>query len=214
MELIPLFPLETVLYPGASLPLHVFEPRFRALLRECLTHRRQFGVVAIRQGSDIDPDPPTFAVGTMARIQDIVRRSRGRSDVVVEGGDRFRLLSRVEGAAYPQAEVTPVGDQVAEWYVPTVIGELRSAYRQYRSSLEVLGLDLPEFSAFPRDPVSLAWAIADHLVVELPSRQALLEECRPLARIRRELTLLRREATFVELRMANRLVRPPQYSRN
>lgn len=214
MELIPLFPLETVLYPGASLPLQVFEPRFRALLRECLLHRSPFGVVAIRQGSDTDPDPKTFEVGTLARIQDVVRRGRGRSDVVVEGGERFRLKGRVQGAAYPQAQVTAVRDQPEEWYLPTVIGELRSAYHQYRSSLSGLGLDLPEFSAFPREPVSLAWAIADHLVVELPARQALLEEIRPQARIRRELTLLRREATFVGLRMANRLVRPPQYSRN
>ncbi len=214
MALVPLFPLELVLFPKAALPLHVFEPQYRALLRHCLLHQEPFGVLAIRQGAEVGGQAASFGVGTLAHIEEVSRLPDGRSDVLARGGERFRVRRRVAGAPYPRAEVEALGDLPSAWYASSVVGDLRRAYRAYRRSVRGLGLEVPLFEELPQDPESLSWAIADHLLVELSARQELLEERRPLVRIRRELSLLRREATFVDLGLANRLIRPPRYTVN
>ena len=214
MSLIPLFPLGQVLFPEAELPVRVFEPRYRALVRHCVLRQEPFGVVAIRQGSELDPAPLRFRVGTLARIAEVSRLPGGESEVLVRGESRFRLVALASGAAYPQAEVEPLADLPSPWYADTASGQLRPVYEAYRRGLVAMGLDLPAFQELPQDPAELSWAVAQNLVVELEARQQILEERRPLERLRRELTLLRREATFVERGLANRLVRPPSYTLN
>lgn len=214
MQVVPLFRLEMVLFPGAELPLQVFEPRYRALLRHCLLRQEPFGVVGIRSGSELDPRATGFTVGTLAHIEAVARLPGGRSSVLARGGERFRMRRSVDGAAYPRAEVESLPDLPSAWYASTIVGELGAAYRAYRRSVELLGLEVPPFEQLPSDPGGLSWAVAQNLVVELASRQELLEERRPLQRIRRELSLLRREATFVSRGLANRMVRPPRYTLN
>ena len=214
MSLIPLFPLGQVLFPGAELPIRVFEPRYRALVRHCVLHQEPFGVVGIRRGSELDPAPLSFRVGTLARIGEVSRLPGGESEVLARGETRFRLVAVAAGAAYPQAEVEPLPDLPSTWYADTAAEQLRPAYEAYRRGLVAMGLDLPAFHELPKDPTDLSWAVAQNLVVELEARQLILEERRPLERLRREISLLRREATFVERGLANRLVRPPSYTLN
>jgi Lon protease-like protein len=89
---IPLFPLHVVLLPGASLPLHIFEPRYRALVADCLAAGEPFGVVGISSGREVGAGLVSFAtVGTLAEIREVTRHPDGRFDIVTIGTARFRL---------------------------------------------------------------------------------------------------------------------------
>jgi hypothetical protein len=122
-ELIPLFPLGTPLFPGTVLPLHVFEPRYRRLVRDLLTlpeesDRRFFGVVAIRQGWEVErvaPAEALYDIGCTARLRMVRPQPDGGFRVVTVGGERFRLLDVVigEDPPYLQGEVEWLADEEA-----------------------------------------------------------------------------------------------------
>jgi ATP-dependent Lon protease len=124
-ELIPLFPLGTPLFPGVVLPLQIFEPRYRRLVHDLLAlpesgDRRFFGVVAIRQGWEVEAIAPAEAlydIGCTARVQAVRPQPDGGFRVVTVGGERFRLLDLVVGEdpPYLQAEV--------EWMVEEEMAE-------------------------------------------------------------------------------------------
>ncbi|MEX5719936.1 LON peptidase substrate-binding domain-containing protein [Geodermatophilus maliterrae] len=122
-DLIPLFPLGSPLFPGIVLPLHVFEPRYRALVRDLQalpegSGRRFFGVVAIRQGWEVErvaPAEALYDVGCSAVVQAVRPQPDGGFGVVTVGGDRFRLLEVVVGEdpPYLQAEVEWLSEEEA-----------------------------------------------------------------------------------------------------
>jgi uncharacterized protein len=126
-ELIPLFPLGTPLFPGIALPLEIFEPRYRRLVADLValppdSPRRFFGVVAIRQGWEVEQVAPAAAlydVGCTARLQSVRPRPDGGSQIVTVGADRFRLLDVVVGSdeagdpPYLQGEVEWLAEEEA-----------------------------------------------------------------------------------------------------
>ncbi|TFV82996.1 peptidase S16 [Blastococcus sp. CT_GayMR20] len=122
-ELIPLFPLGTPLFPGVVLPLQIFEPRYRRLMHDLLSHpetgdRRCFGVVAIRQGwevEEVSPAEALYDVGCVARVQAVRPQSDGGFRIVTVGGARFRLLDVVVGEdpPYLQGEVEWLAEEEA-----------------------------------------------------------------------------------------------------
>lgn len=103
--LIPLFPLDVVLFPGVPLPLHIFEPRYKEMIGECLAQNRTFGVVrALEQG--------LAEVGCTAEIVTVVKKyADGRLDLVSEGRQRFELLSVNQDRSYLQGEVLMIEDE-------------------------------------------------------------------------------------------------------
>jgi len=113
-ELIPLFPLGTPLFPGVVLPLQIFEPRYRRLMHDLLSHpetgdRRFFGVVAIRQGWEVEAVSPAEAlydIGCVARVQAVRPQSDGGFRIVTVGGERFRLLDVVVGDEPPYLQAS------------------------------------------------------------------------------------------------------------
>src|SRR5206468_11123379 len=90
-ELLPLFPLTTVLFPEMLLPLHIFEPRYRLLVRRCMDDDRPFGVVLIRSGEEVGAIAEPHAIGTEAKIMAFTPLSAGRSYVLGRGIRRFAL---------------------------------------------------------------------------------------------------------------------------
>jgi uncharacterized protein len=122
-ELIPLFPLGTPLFPGVVLPLQIFEPRYRRLMKDLLSHpetgdQRFFGVVAIRQGWEVEAVSPAEAlydVGCVANVQAVRQQSDGGFRIVTVGGERFRLLDVVVGEdpPYLQADVEWLAEEEA-----------------------------------------------------------------------------------------------------
>jgi hypothetical protein len=106
-KLIPLFPLQLVLFPGVALPLHIFEPRYRLMVKRCLELNQPFGVV--RSGND-----GLSEIGTLAEIREATRYIDGRWDIVALGTQRFRITNFDRSAAYLQAEVELLDEVVGE----------------------------------------------------------------------------------------------------
>src|SRR5262245_34346978 len=105
MEEIGLFPLGLVLLPTEQVPLHIFEPRYRELIGECLDKDQPFGLVYA-------DDDGLRRIGTLATVVEVTERfDDGRLNIVVEGGGRFRLDELTEGRAFHTATVEPISDR-------------------------------------------------------------------------------------------------------
>lgn len=201
-DLLPLFPLNTVLFPGLPLPLHVFEERYRLLVRELLESPapRRFGVVAIRQGLEVggDEDPVLHRLGCVAELRRVEPYRDGRYDVVVYGGPRFSLGRVDDASPYLRATVTyladPPGDDVA-----TAAAEVRRAFPTYWDAvLAATAGDAAPRPALPaNDPALLSWIVASALHVDLPEKQHLLAVPDTASRLRAEYELLRREIALL-----------------
>jgi Lon protease-like protein len=105
-----MFPLGTVLLPGLAMPLHVFEPRYRALVRDCLAGTPEFGVVLIERGSEVGGGDTRFDVATRARIAEARELPDGRWVLAVLGVSRLRVTAWLPDDPYPQAEVVDLID--------------------------------------------------------------------------------------------------------
>lgn len=115
---LPMFPLGSVLFPSLVLPLHVFEPRYQALVEDCLAGEGEFGVVLIERGSEVGGGDVRTDVGTVARIVQVERFDDGRFAVVAVGDRRLRVRSWLPDDPYPKAEVEDWPDETAA-VVPT-----------------------------------------------------------------------------------------------
>ena len=110
---LPLFPLNVVLFPGGYLPLHVFEARYRLMMRHCMDGDRRFGVALINSGSEVGEPAVPEAVGTVAKIDRVRTLDDGRMVLGVEGERRFRIVEIVERLPYISAEVMLLEDDPA-----------------------------------------------------------------------------------------------------
>jgi uncharacterized protein len=196
---LPLFPLSTVLMPGAPLPLHIFEPRYRQLTVDLVTGvvpGKEFGIVAVREGwSAGDEKAALHSVGCTAELIDVRRLPDGRYDIVTRGCHRFRLLDiDTEARPYLMANVEYLPDAPEE---PTddlagLAGAARSAHRRYCTTAWTSG-DWSE----PADDTAAAdlpHLLAADCLLPLSDRQRLLEQTRAAIRLRMVRALLIREA--------------------
>ncbi len=208
-----MFPLGTVLFPGLVLPLHIFEERYRALVRHLVAlpegAPREFGVVAIRAGWEAAPAGPPgrfgltagevtlHEVGCTAELRQVTELADGGFDIVTVGRRRFRL-AEVDHSAEPYltAEVEwlpePGGpDETADLLAARVI----SVFRQY---LGLIRPDQQEISEqLPEDPTVLSHLVAATAALTVDDRQRLLAIDDTAARLRAELRLLNRETALL-----------------
>jgi Lon protease-like protein len=110
VTVLPMFPLGTVLFPGLAMPLHVFEPRYRALVRDCLAGTPEFGVILIERGSEVGGGDIRFDVGTRARIAEARELPDGRSVLAIVGVGRLRVTAWLPDDPYPRADVVDLVD--------------------------------------------------------------------------------------------------------
>ena len=197
----PLFPLNTVLFPGVVLPLHIFEERYRLLVRELVASNgpRRFGVVAIRSGAEVgDDEPPeTYDIGCVAELRRVSPYSDGRYDIVTTGGPRFRLRETDDSRPYLQAAVDYLPDDVGE-LPPTLVPRLQSQFATYWDIVAATrGEDVP-CPELPDDPPLLSYLVAAAIITDLPEKQELLANEDAASRLRRELWILRRECALLE----------------
>jgi Lon protease-like protein len=201
---LPLFPLgHTVLFPGVVLPLHVFEERYRELVRTLVElpegTSRRFGVVAIRQGWEVGEDAVSALhdVGCVAELRRVSRYPDGRYDIVAVGTDRFRLRS-VDRTARPyllgSVEWLPAQPESDATGLAANVGAL---FGEYAGAAAALQGQPAEAAELPGDPTELSYLVAAGAVLTLEDRQALLEAETTRARLRAELRLLKRETTMV-----------------
>ena len=106
---LPLLPLDVVLFPGEDLPLHIFEPRYRLMINECIEQKTSFGIVLVRPNSEHLKEEP-YAVGTMANIEVLDRLEDGRMNLIARGLQRFRILEPALGRIDLRHVVQSSGD--------------------------------------------------------------------------------------------------------
>jgi Lon protease-like protein len=190
MRRLPMFPLGTVLLPTAMLPLHVFEPRYRALMSELTDPDHgpaEFGVVLISRGAEVGGGDQRVEAGTSARLVEASLLPDGRWIVVAVGTGRFRVLRWLDDDPYPLAEVCDL-DEDTRWSD----GDdqlLATAERAVRRSL-ALAAEMGEPAApltfeLAEDPVVATWQLASVVPVGPLDRQQLLETSSPAERLRR-----------------------------
>lgn len=211
---IPLFPLGTVLFPGLVLPLHIFEDRYRSLVRHLMAlpddHAREFGVIAIRSGWEVQPptlpaDRPATSshltlheVGCTAQLRQVTELPDGRFDIVTVGRRRFRIAAvDADTAPYLTAEVDFLPDRdgdgaAADALAPRVL----ALFRQYLAllrpdSAEETGEQLPE------NATVLSHLVAATAALTVDDRQRLLACADTAGRLRAELRLLSRETALL-----------------
>ena len=171
---LPIFPLSVVLFPGTPLPLHIFEPRYRRMLADCLAGDRRFGITPAAQ-EDQRPEPGT--VGCIAEIRVNQELPDGRSNIIVLGGDRFTLTRTVpDDAPYHVAMVQTFEDEPGTEPADDSPAKLREAFAGYYALLRQLNDAEPEESSLPDDPVGLSFHVAAALDCDPGVKQRLLVE--------------------------------------
>jgi len=193
----PLFPLHVVLFPGSAMPLHVFEPRYRALMDRVLSEGRRFGVLAIRRGREVGGYADTFRIGTVAVVEQVQRAPDGSMAIIVTGHERFALDVRLPDDPYPIGEVTLLDESHGE-HPSKELAPARAAVNRYLSVVARVHGDDVMAPTLPDDIVTASFALASTLTLDLPERQRLLEADDAANRLRLVTELAKREALLLE----------------
>jgi len=197
--MLPLFPLTTVLFPGAPMPLHIFEPRYRQMLADCLEGDRRFGLVP---GELAEPG----AVGCIAHIRVAQPLADGRSNIVVVGEKRFRVLA-IEAAEHPylMGRTEDYEDRPESAPTPQDQSALIERAGRYRELLRVLMDGGSESAEWSSEPVPLSFQVAALLEAPLEIRLRLLSTRSTTARVKALIEvlppLLREASTRVEVHL-------------
>ena len=199
-RLLPLFPLPLVLFPGVPLPLHIFEPRYREMLADCLAADRRFGIVFTPEDSSDAPD--RGAVGCIAVIQNTESLADGRSNIIVVGEDRFAIARLVTGVRpYLLGEVVTYADlEESPEPLGSLARQLRAVFERVGRAARTLADDRDPLPTLPEDPAALSFTIASLIDLDPEGRQRLLASRSPLARLRELDALLSPAVDMLESR--------------
>ncbi|WP_240139233.1 LON peptidase substrate-binding domain-containing protein [Streptomyces sp. MUM 178J] len=222
---LPLFPLNTVLFPGLVLPLNVFEERYRSMMRELLktdeSEPRRFAVVAIRDGREVAPTAPGLPdqtalpergpaagfgpdpvqafhrVGCIADAATIRERPDGTFEVLATGTTRVKLLSVDATGPFLTAEVEELPEEPGDGAGTLADGVLR-AFRSYQKRLAgARERSLSTGAELPDEPSVVSYLVAAAAVLDTPAKQRLLQAPDTATRLREELKLLRSETAVI-----------------
>jgi Lon protease-like protein len=162
VSLLPLFPLDLVLFPGASLPLHIFEPRYREMISECLDQKKPFGVVRAKEEGVAE-------IGCTAEIITVAQKyPDGRMDIVTEGRERFEVMQVNQERSFLQAEVLYLQDLPGK----ATAEETAHAVKLQGEIIELAGSTSANPSAFEGD--QLAFNLVGPMPLDLDFKQTLL----------------------------------------
>lgn len=202
MTTMAMFPLGSVLVPHMPLPLHVFEERYRALVRDCLRGERTFGVVLIERGHEVGGGDVRFGVGCTATIAEAEQTPDGRWGLIATGGSRFRVDEWLADDPYPRAEVSALDDgawttdaSIAMEQAEVVFGRVLDLAARLGSTVDRTAL------ARSGDPVVDHWSLVARAPVGPLDKLALLGAETP----ERRLDLLATQLADVEAVLASRL---------
>jgi len=190
MEL-PLFPLNTVLFPGATLPLHIFEERYKLMIGACIEEQRPFGVLLIRKGSEVGEMGEPFEIGTTAHIARVDQLDEGRLNLICMGGQRFRTVRVVSEDPYLTGEVeiletTATDDPKAK----ELSDDAGSLFAEYVRLYLAMSNQWARSIEMPGEPDTLADFIGSRLGVNPRTKQRLLEELSARTRLALEVQIL------------------------
>ncbi len=195
---IPLFPLDTVLFPGMALPLRIFEERYRLMVNACLEGNRQFGVLLAKPPQASSAETTAYPVGTAALITHVDAREDGDLDVQTAGMERFRVLHILHTEPYAVGRIEPF--PLEQVHSRATIAQVKRAgdlfVRYLRLVAEVLGTVI-RVEETPRDASSLAYLIGIALQVPMEEKQDLLSVLALPALLAKEAHILSREEALL-----------------
>ena len=161
--LLPLFPLDLVLLPGVPLPLHIFEPRYKEMIKECLDQKAVFGIIRSKEQT-------LASIGCTAEIMNVLKTyPDGRMNILAEGKQRFEVLQVNQERAFLQADVFYLDDEND----PPTAAEVEKAIRLHREIMELAGAQPEEIEK--SETAQLAYRLAGSLPFDPDFQQALLE---------------------------------------
>jgi Lon protease-like protein len=215
MPVLPMFPLGSVLLPSVFLPLHLFEPRYRAMIRDCLAGDREFGVVLIERGSEVGGGDVRADVGTVARVLEAHELDDGRWAVGAVGTRRFRVVRWLDDDPYPRAEVedwddadadtagdADGGEDPEDGAPPPDLEAIVAALRRVLALSAELGDPVaPATQELSTEPTLASFQIAALSPIGPLDRQALLRIPGTTARLARLAEQLRDEEVFLNQRL-------------
>jgi Lon protease-like protein len=198
----PLFPLGTVLFPGLVLPLHIFEERYRQLVRDLLDkpEPREFGVIAIRHGREtgIDGVSDLYEVGCTAQVRQAEALDDGRYALVTVGTRRFRLLGLADADPYLEGDVEFLPDEPGDTAdAALAVGPVQQAFLEYLDALAEQRDATFEIPELPEEPVLLSYLVAAAIVVDIADKQRLLAAPDAARRLTAGRELLSRETRMM-----------------
>jgi Lon protease-like protein len=192
---LPLFPLNTVLFPGQVLPLHIFEDRYRLMVRQCLAQDMPFGVVLIKRGQEVGDDAEPYMVGTVARIIESTHLNNGSMNIVAVGVERFRIRRLLRDQPYLRGEVLslPMADPDDPEQVLAAAHIVRGRVEHYVELIaEAAGLQI-QIEEVPTGAQQIGYLAAVTMQIDNKEKQELLGSVSVAQMLRREMALLNRE---------------------
>lgn len=194
---VPLFPLHTVAFPGLALPLVVFEPRYREMMRAVLAREDPtFVVAAISEGMEVGGYADIYDVGCRVAVERAEPHEDGTLHLLTRGRERVRLGRRLPDDPYPRTEASPFPDSEGV-RAGQALAEARAALAGYLAALERATGRTPDLPQPPRDLIAASYALAGLLQTEIAEQQALLEMPNAADRLRATAAIARREAALV-----------------
>ena len=185
---LPLFPLPTVLFPGTPLPLHIFEPRYRTMLADCMEGDRRFGITPLRE-EGAPPTPGT--IGCAAEVRLNQELPDGGSNIVVLGAERFVVAAILdEGTPYYVATVQPFDDHPGTTPDEERTARLREQFTRYATLVRELSDVQAQDIELPDDPRELSFQVAAGIELEPEIKQRLLVERSTARRVEAMLLVL------------------------
>jgi Lon protease-like protein len=187
------------------LRLHIFEERYRQMMRDCEERGTGFGVVAIRAGTEVGPAAQPHEVGTLAQLRHVEQLADGRYNLLVVGASRYRIGRLSTARPYLVGEVDYLEDSAGDTEeAGRLARRVAAAFRAHAVALRELADDKPDDLELPEDPELLSYLVSATIQVETVHKQRLLEIDSAEERLRVCLELLRREAVLLDRRLARR----------
>ena len=200
-----LFPLQTVLFPGMRMPLHIFEDRYRTMIRECIEEDAPFGVLLIREGAEVGATAIPHNVGTTARITQAEYLEDGRMNIFTIGAQRFRVERLLTDRAYLSGEVELIEQEPADDGAWKALERAQDTFNDYLRTYMAMNDQWMRGIELPGDPGEAADYIAARTETLPETKQDWLEDLAPGSRLEKQLEVLASELPDMRARLAAKL---------
>ncbi|HET6614603.1 MAG TPA: LON peptidase substrate-binding domain-containing protein [Dehalococcoidia bacterium] len=200
-----LFPLQSVLFPGMRMPLHIFEDRYKTMIRECIEEDAPFGVLLIRVGAEVGGAAVPYGIGTTARINQVEYLDDGRMNIFAIGERRFRVVTLDTSHDYLAGEIEYVESESVSDDAAALMPQARDLFNEYFRTYLALADQWTRGVALPDDPGDAADYIAARTDASAQLKQAWLEELSPEARLRHQLESIAEAIPDMRLRLEVKL---------
>jgi Lon protease-like protein len=205
MQRLPLFPLNSVLFPGMPITLRIFEERYKLMINECIDQRQPFGVVLLKSGAEVQgmgSDAVPYPIGCTAQITQMQPLIAGQMNIVAVGRERFLIRSLEFDQPYltGQVEMLPLPNNTPVEFTQ-IVRQLRPWVERYLTLLGRAENIEFDFTQLPQDALMLTYLSASLIKVELEQKQAFLEAENALALVREVRNYYRKEVTLLSALM-------------